>query len=239
MKQFPRFERQGAISPWHDVEAGGEDLPAQFNAIIEIPLGSSNKYELDKKTGLLKLDRVLYSAVYYPANYGFIPQTLAEDGDPLDVLVLGAEPVVPLTLVAARAIGLMSMKDQEDLDHKVIAVHVNDPEYNSYHDVHQLPPHKLAVLKRFFEDYKSLEQKRVVVDDIQPAEYAYPVIEHAVGVCQKWRDGEDISKLMHTPWGYQHKAMPAPAEAADAPNKTLITVPRPQEPTAAKRCQAC
>ena len=156
MPQFPAFNHDGALSPWHDVEPGEGLLPAQFTAIIEIPLGSSNKYELDKKTGLLKLDRVLHSAVYYPANYGFIPQTLAEDGDPLDVLVLGAEPVYPLTLVAARAIGLMSMKDQEELDHKIIAVHVNDPEFNSYHDVHQLPPHKLAVLKRFFfEDYKS------------------------------------------------------------------------------------
>lgn len=197
MSKVPPFQRQGHISPWHDVEPGGGLLPAQFNAIIEIPLGSSNKYELDKVTGLLKLDRVLHSAVYYPANYGFIPQTLAEDGDPLDVLVLGAEAVYPLTLVAARAIGLMTMKDQEELDHKIIAVHVNDPEYNSYHDVHQLPPHKLAVIKRFFEDYKSLEQKRVVVDDIQPVEYAYPVIEHSMAVYQKWKDGEDISKLMH------------------------------------------
>ncbi|MEI7768186.1 MAG: inorganic diphosphatase, partial [Phycisphaerae bacterium] len=187
MKQFPIFKRSGALSPWHDVEPGEGLLPAQFTAIIEIPLGSSNKYEMDKTTGLLKLDRVLHSAVYYPANYGFIPQTLADDGDPLDVLVLGAEAVYPLTLVAARAIGLMSMKDQDEIDHKIVAVHVNDPEYNSYHDVHQLPPHKLAVLKRFFEDYKSLEQKRVVVDDILPVEYAYPVIEHALAVYSKWR----------------------------------------------------
>jgi len=172
-------------------------LPSQFNAIIEIPLGSSNKYELDKKTGLLKLDRVLHSAVYYPANYGFIPQTLADDGDPLDVLVLGAEPVPPLTLVAARAIGLMTMKDQEEMDHKIVAVHVNDPEFNSYHDVHQLPAHKLAVIKRFFEDYKSLEHKRVVVDDILPVEYAFPVIEQSLAVYQKWKAGEDVSKLVH------------------------------------------
>jgi inorganic pyrophosphatase len=197
VSKFPKFERQVAVSPWHDVDPSDGLLPAQFNAIIEIPLGSSNKYELDKKTGLLKLDRVLHSAVYYPANYGFIPQTLADDGDPLDVLVLGAEPVYPLTLVAARAIGLMSMKDQEELDHKIIAVHVNDPEYNSYHDVHQLPPHKLAVIKRFFEDYKSLEHKRVVVDDILPVEYAFPVIEHSIAVYQKWKAGEDISKLLH------------------------------------------
>jgi len=182
--------------PWHDVTPGVH-LPGEFIAVIEIPMGSSVKYELDKKTGLLRLDRILYSAVYYPANYGFIPQTLAEDDDPLDVLVLCQEPVAPLTLVVARAIGLMTMKDQEELDHKIIAVHVNDPEYNSYHDVHQLPPHKLAVLKRFFADYKSLEHKRVVVDDILPVDYAYPVIEHSLAIYQKWKAGEDISKLLH------------------------------------------
>lgn len=197
MKKFPSFESYSAASAWHNVEPGDGLLPAQFTAIIEIPLGSSNKYELDKKTGMLKLDRVLHSAVYYPANYGFIPQTLADDGDPLDVLVLGAEPVPPMCVVAARAIGLMTMKDNDELDHKIVAVHVNDPEFNSYHDVHQLPPHKLAVIKRFFEDYKSLEHKRVVVDDILPVDYAYPVIEHSLAIYQKWKAGEDISKLLH------------------------------------------
>lgn len=197
MPKFPPFEKYSAASPWHNVEPGDGLLPAQFTAIIEIPLGSSNKYELDKKTGLLKLDRVLHSAVYYPANYGFIPQTLADDGDPLDVLVLGAEPVPPMCVVAARAIGLMTMKDNDELDHKIVAVHVNDPEFNSYHDVHQLPPHKLAVIKRFFEDYKSLEHKRVVVDDILPVDYAYPVIEHSLAIYQKWKAGEDVSKLLH------------------------------------------
>jgi inorganic pyrophosphatase len=197
LNKIPTFHPAGAVSPWHDVEPGEGLLPAQFNAIIEIPLGSSNKYELDKKTGLLKLDRVLHSAVYYPANYGFIPQTLADDGDPLDVLVLGAEAVYPLTIIAARAIGLMTMKDQDELDHKIIAVHVNDPEYNSYHDVHQLPAHRLAVIKRFFEDYKSLEHKRVVVDDVLPVDYAYPVIEHSLTIYQKWKNGEDITNLLH------------------------------------------
>ena len=137
-------------SPWHKVDPGN-DVPTRFNVIIEIPMGSSNKYELDKKTGLLKLDRVLYSAVHYPANYGFIPQTLAEDGDPLDVLVLTSAPVFPLALVAARAIGLMAMTDQEEVEYKVIAVHVNDPEYDSYQETRELPPHRLAVLKRFFK----------------------------------------------------------------------------------------
>ena len=116
MSKNPPFKSEAARHPWHDVDPG-EGNPALFNVIIEIPLGSSHKYELDKKSGLLKLDRVLYSAVYYPANYGFIPQTLAEDGDALDVLVLGAAPVIPLTLVSARAIGIMTMTDQEEADH--------------------------------------------------------------------------------------------------------------------------
>src|SRR5476651_1757343 len=140
MKPLPPFSRTLPFHAWHDVAPG---VPSAFTAVVEIPLGSSNKYELDKASGLLKLDRVLHSAVFYPANYGFIPQTLADDGDPLDVLILAAEPVYPLTLVAARAIGLMTMKDQDEIDHKIVAVHVNDPEFNSYRDVHQLPPHKL------------------------------------------------------------------------------------------------
>src|SRR5215510_1527363 len=125
------------IHPWHDVTPG-EKLPKEFNAIIEIPMGSSVKYELDKRTGLLKMDRVLYSAVYYPANYGFIPQTLAEDDDPLDVLVLCQEPVAPLTLVKARAIGLMTMIDTGKKDHKIIAVATEDPEFNSFTEAEQL-----------------------------------------------------------------------------------------------------
>jgi inorganic pyrophosphatase len=144
------------------------------------PMGCSNKYELDKKTGLLRLDRVLYSAVYYPANYGFIPQTLAADGDPLDVLVLGSTPVIPLTLVAARAIGIMTMNDQQEVDHKIIAVRVNDAEYDSYQEASELPRHRLAVLKRFFEDYKALENRKVVVGDILPVKRAIPVIEKSL-----------------------------------------------------------
>jgi len=119
------------IHPWHDVTPG-ENLPQEFMSVIEIPMGSSIKYELDKETGLLRLDRILYSAVYYPANYGFIPQTLAEDDDPLDVLVLCQEPVVPLTLVKSRAIGLMTMMDSGKRDHKILAVAVDDPEFNGF-----------------------------------------------------------------------------------------------------------
>jgi len=192
MTKIPAPFHQLSPNPWHDVPAGEDAAAGIVQAIIEIPMGSSNKYELDKNTGLLMLDRVLYSAVYYPANYGFIPRTLADDGDPLDVLVLGAEPVYPLTLVKARVIGLMVMKDQDELDHKVIAVHVNDPEYSSYHDVHEIPPHRLSVLKRFFEDYKTLEKKSVIVDDILSASHAIPVIQESLTTYATWRDGGEV-----------------------------------------------
>jgi len=183
MKPLEPFRRTHPFHAWHDVHPG---TPASFTAVVEIPLGSSNKYELDKTSGMLKLDRVLHSAVHYPANYGFIPQTLADDGDPLDVLILAAEPVYPLTLVTARPIGLMTMMDQNELDYKVIAVGIHDPEYNTYHDVHELPKHRVAVIKRFFEDYKTLENKRVVVDDILPALDAVPVIEKSLAVYRDW-----------------------------------------------------
>jgi inorganic pyrophosphatase len=167
------------IHPWHDVTPG-EDIPQEFNSIVEIPFGSSVKYELDKDSGLIKLDRVLYSAVYYPANYGFIPQTLAEDDDPLDVLVLCQETVVPLTLIHARTIGLMTMIDAGKKDHKIIAVATNDPEYNSYREASEMPPHRLTMLRRFFQDYKLLEGKAVEVDEILSARDAYPIIEDAL-----------------------------------------------------------
>jgi inorganic pyrophosphatase len=164
---------------WHDVTPG-ENLPTVFTAVIEIPMGSSVKYELDKQTGMLRLDRILYSAVYYPANYGFIPQTLAEDDDPLDVLVLCQEPVAPLTLVSARAIGLMTMVDSGKKDHKVLAVALNDPEYNGFKEAKELPPHRLTMLRRFFQDYKMLEGKAVEVDEMEAHATALPVIEEAL-----------------------------------------------------------
>ena len=165
--------------PWHDVTPG-ERLPAEFTAVVEIPMGSSVKYELDKETGLLRVDRILYSAVYYPANYGFIPQTLAEDDDPLDVLVLCQEPVAALTLVKARSIGLMTMIDSGKRDHKVVAVAMDDPEYNGFQEASELPGHRLSMLRRFFQDYKILEGKAVEVDKFQPAAASLPVIEQAL-----------------------------------------------------------
>ena len=167
------------IHPWHDVTPG-ENLPQEFSAVVEIPMGSSVKYELDKKTGLLRLDRILFSAVYYPANYGFIPQTYAEDDDPLDVLVLCQETLAPLTLVTARAIGLMTMVDCGKKDHKILAVAVDDPEFNGFREAAELPPHRLMMLRRFFQDYKQLEGKAVEVDEIQPANKTIEVIEHSL-----------------------------------------------------------
>lgn len=164
---------------WHEITPG-EDLPRKFTAVVEIPTGSKVKYELDKETGLLKVDRILYSAVHYPANYGFIPQTLAEDDDPLDVLILCQEQVAPLSLVQARSIGLMTMIDSGKRDHKILAVAIHDPEYNSFHDAAELPPHRLQMLRRFFQDYKTLENKKVEVDEIQSVETCWPVINDAL-----------------------------------------------------------
>ena len=164
---------------WHDISPG-EHLPLEFYSVVEIPFGSSVKYELDKQSGLIKLDRVLYSAVYYPANYGFIPQTLAEDDDPLDVLVFCQEAVVPLTLIHARAIGLMTMIDAGKKDHKIIAVATQDPEFNSYREASEMPEHRLQMMRRFFLDYKQLEGKAVEVDEFLPAQATFPIIEDAL-----------------------------------------------------------
>ena len=151
---------------WHDVELG-DDIAGHFRAVIEIPKGSKVKYELDKATGLLGVDRVLHSAVHYPANYGFLPRTFCDDGDPLDVLVLGQEPVVPLCIVRARAIGVLTMSDEKGADDKIVAIHVDDPEYEHYRDIAELPPHRLRELERFFLDYKALENKVVNVEDFR------------------------------------------------------------------------
>ena len=174
------------INAWHDVTPG-ESLPQEFNAVIEIPFGSSVKYELDKASGLIKMDRLLYSAVYYPANYGFIPQTLGEDGDPLDVLVFCQQPVVPLTIIHARAIGLMTMIDAGENDHKIIAVAGEDPDFNLYREAAEMPPHRLLMLRRFFQDYKQLEGKTVEVDEILPSADSYPVINSSLKRYSEWR----------------------------------------------------
>jgi inorganic pyrophosphatase len=167
------------LNPWHDVELG-ESPEEQFNAVIEIPRGSRSKYELDKETGLLRLDRILYSAVHYPANYGFLPKTYCDDGDPLDALVLCQEDLVPMCIVSARPIGVITMTDEKGEDDKIIAVCADDPEYNHFRDVGELPPHRLRALKQFLLDYKTLEHKQVNVDDLRPREDAKRVIRAAI-----------------------------------------------------------
>jgi inorganic pyrophosphatase len=152
------------LNPWHDVSLGS-NIPNEFPAIVEIPKGSKVKYELDKDTGLIKVDRILFSSVHYPANYGFIPKTYCEDNDPLDVLVLGQESIHPLSIMIAKPIGLLKMLDEGEMDDKIIAVHAHDPEFNQYKSITELPPHRLSELKRFFEDYKNLEQKEVIVEE--------------------------------------------------------------------------
>ena len=148
-----------------------------MNSIIEIPRGSKLKYELDKDTGLLKVDRVLYSSVVYPANYGFIPRTLDLDDDPLDILVLMQSTVVPMAFLRAKPIGVMMMLDQGEQDDKIIAVHADDPEFKDYNDISELPPHRTKEIHRFFNDYKQLENKQVVVEEFQGREAALDVIQ--------------------------------------------------------------
>ena len=178
------------MHPWHDSYIDDSVIATAFPAVIEIPKGSTNKYELDKETGLLRLDRVLYSAVHYPADYGFIPRTYCDDGDPLDVLVLGQEPVYPLTIVEARAIGVMRMRDEKGIDDKIIAVSTNDPAVADYHDRNQLPQHVEREIKRFFQDYKVLEHKEVVVEDMLGPAEAFRILRDALDLYRRLRRGE-------------------------------------------------
>ena len=178
------------MHPWHDTYVDETVIAKAFPVVIEIPKGSKNKYELDKETGLLRLDRVLYSAVYYPADYGFIPRTYCDDGDPLDALVLGQEPVYPLTIVEARAIGVMRMRDEKGIDDKIVAVSVRDPAFAEYVDKDQLPHHLLREVRRFFEDYKALEHKQVVVDDLLGPKEAVAIINAGLDLYRRLRRGE-------------------------------------------------
>lgn len=174
--------------PWHDVEIG-EKAPEEFQVLVEIPKSSKVKYELDKDTGLLKVDRVLYSSIHYPANYGFIPRTLGDDGDPLDVLVLMQEPVYPLSLLVVRPIGMMHMVDDGENDEKIICVPLEDPEYRSYTSYDELPPHRLDELKSFFEDYKKLEDKEVNVEDFADAGEAMKAVRHSMKLYEEHFSG--------------------------------------------------
>lgn len=171
--------------PWHDLPNNPDTIEASFNVVIEIPRGSKVKYELDKPTGLLRVDRVLYSSVIYPANYGFLPRSYCDDGDPLDVLVLGHESVQPLCILRARAIGLMKMLDEGKADDKIIAVHSDDPSVNSYKDIGELPPHLMREITRFFKDYKSLESKTVAVEDLLGRDHANAAIREAFSLYRR------------------------------------------------------
>ncbi|QJB35998.1 inorganic diphosphatase [Chitinophaga oryzae] len=162
-------------NPWHSVSPGSE-VPHIVNAIIEIPKGCRAKYELDKESGLLKLDRVLYSSVYYPANYGFIPQSYCDDHDPLDILVLSQVECVPMCIIEAKVIGVMQMVDGGEADDKIIAVAANDMSVNHINDISELPPHFIDEMRHFFEEYKRLEKKSVIVEEFQNKEKAEKII---------------------------------------------------------------
>ncbi len=164
---------------WHDIDPG-ETAPEVLSGVIEIPKGSKVKYELDKATGLLRVDRILYSSVVYPANYGFFPRTLGDDDDPLDLLCLMQEPVAPLSILRVRPIGMLEMVDQGKADEKIVAVHEDDPEYRGFRHVGQLPQHRLAELTRFFEDYKKLEGKEVRVEEMRGPEAARATLRSAM-----------------------------------------------------------
>jgi inorganic pyrophosphatase len=172
------------MHPWHDVEIG-KDAPRIVNAIIEVPQDARIKYELDKKSGLIRVDRILFSSVHYPANYGFIPQTYCNDNDPMDILVLGQDPVYPLSIISAKPIGVMKMIDQGKHDDKIIAVHANDPEYDHYTALDELPPHRMIQMRRFFEDYKALEKKSVVVHGFGGLGEALNLIQESIELYSK------------------------------------------------------
>ncbi len=164
---------------WHDVNPA-RITPDDFIAVIEIEKGSKNKYELDKETGAIILDRILYTSTHYPANYGFIPRTLADDDDPLDVLVLCSENIHPLSLVHCYPIGMITMLDTGKMDEKIIAIPFDDPTYNEYTHIDQLPSHIISEMRHFFSVYKNLEDKETLVDDEQGPEEAKEIIRQAL-----------------------------------------------------------
>jgi inorganic pyrophosphatase len=171
--------------PWHGISPGNE-VPAFVRAYIEIPKGSKGKYELDKDSGVLRLDRVLFSSVHYPANYGFIPQTYCDDHDPLDILVICSIDVFPACIIEAKIIGAMEMIDELERDTKIISVARNDMSVNYINELSELPPHTLVELKKFFEDYKKLEHKNVTVEEFLNREKAYEIITDSLNLYKEY-----------------------------------------------------
>ena len=167
------------MNVWHDIDSE-RITPYNFLAVVEIPKGSKNKYELDKKSGLLILDRILYTSTHYPANYGFIPKTLSDDGDPLDVLILCNEPINPLTLVQCYPIGVITMIDNDRNDEKIIAIPFEDPTYNSYRSIEALPKHIFDEMQHFFTVYKQLEGKSTAVNEVMGHKAAAETIENSI-----------------------------------------------------------
>ncbi len=182
------------LHPWHGVDYG-EGAPRSVNAIIEIPQGSRAKYEIDKPSGLLKLDRVIYSSFYYPHNYGFIPRTFGEDKDPLDILVLSSISVQPLCIVEAKVIGVMQMIDGGEADDKIIAVAANDMSVNHMNNIEELPKHFFKELRQFFEDYKKLENKSVQVEDFGDKAKALKIIQDGIELYQKTFVEDKLNQL--------------------------------------------
>lgn len=164
---------------WHDISPK-RISPEDFVCVVEIPKGSKNKYELDKETGLIILDRILYTSTHYPANYGFIPRSLGDDGDPLDVLLLCSEPLEPLTLCRAYPIGVISMIDNGHNDEKIIAIPFNDPNYNIYTNIDQLPKHIFDEMRHFFSVYKTLENKETAVNEVSERSVAVRIVSEAI-----------------------------------------------------------
>lgn len=173
-----------SFNPWHSVSPGNE-LPNIVNGIIEIPKGTRAKYELDKNSGMLRLDRVLYSSVYYPANYGFIPQSYCDDKDPLDILIISQIDVVPMCIVPAKVIGVMRMLDNGEADDKIISVALGDPSVSHINDISELPAHFISELRSFFEDYKKLERKTVVVEDFLDRKTAIKILQDSFALYRK------------------------------------------------------
>ena len=184
MKMINKKEAIKKFNPWHDISQG-KKFPKEINAVIEVSMGSSTKYELDKETGMLRLDRVLYSPVHYPADYGFIPRTYWEDDDPLDIIVLSNFSILPLTLVKARPIGVLRMIDEEQDDTKIIAVHSTDPRFDEWNNLRDVPKHTMKEMRHFFEIYKELQGVKVKVVEFKNRDFAYRVIKKGIEMYRK------------------------------------------------------